>query len=239
MRALTSWTAGLAGERDPAQPLLTLYDGPARVELSGATTANWVAKSANLLVDGLGSPARVGLLLPLHWQSLSLLLAGVATGATVVVAAEPSELAGCAAAFVTGPAAPGALDAGVDEVLALSCQPLGAPLPSVPAMVTDYAREVPSYADHWGGPAPSGWSVESGGAALGALPQLAVGPADRVLVTADLADPAALAGVLAVLSAGAALVLAPEPAGLDLAAIAAGERLTATLGLGIPGLPRL
>ena len=239
MRGLTAWTAGLAGERDPAQPLLTLYDGPARVELSGATTANWVAKSANLMVDGLGSPARVGLLLPLHWQSLSLLLAGVAAGATVVVAAEPSELAGCDAAFVTGPAAPGTLDAGVDEVLALSCHPLGAPLPAVPAMVTDYAREVPSYADHWGGPAPAGWSVEAGGAALGALPQLAVGPADRVLMTADLADPKQLAGVLAVLSAGAAVVLAPEPAGLDLAAITAGERLTATLGLDLPGLPRL
>jgi len=239
VRGLTAWTAGLAGDRDPAQPLLTLYDGPARVELSGATTANWVAKSANLLVDGLGSPARVGLLLPLHWQSLSLLLAGVAAGATVVVAAEPSELAGCDAAFVTGPAAPGALDAGVAEVLALSCHPLGAPLPSVPTMVTDYAREVPSYADHWGGPAPAGWSVEAGGAGLGALPQLAVGPADRVLVTADLADPADLAGVLAVLSAGAALVLAPELVGLDLPALAAGEQLTATLGLDLPGLPRL
>ena len=42
--------------------LLTLLDGPARVELSGSTTANWVAKSANLMVDGLGAPERVGLL---------------------------------------------------------------------------------------------------------------------------------------------------------------------------------
>ena len=80
LRGLTHWTAGLAGERDPAQPLLTLHSALGRVELSGATTANWVAKSANLLVDGYGGPGRVGLLLPLHWQTVALLLAGVATG---------------------------------------------------------------------------------------------------------------------------------------------------------------
>ena len=43
-----------------------------------------MAKSANLLVDGLGTPETVGLLLPLHWQTVALLLAGVTTGATVL-----------------------------------------------------------------------------------------------------------------------------------------------------------
>ena len=62
-------TAGLVGDRDPAQPLLTYLDGDARVELSGSTTANWVAKTANLLTDGYGGADRVGLLLPLHWQT--------------------------------------------------------------------------------------------------------------------------------------------------------------------------
>jgi len=143
VRSLTAATAGLVGPREPAQPLLTLLDGPARVELSGATTGNWVAKSANLLVDGLGSPGRVGLLLPLHWQTVALLLAGVATGATVVVVDSPAGLQGCDVAFVTGPHAAAALDAGVEAVLALSGHPLGAPLPSLPPMVEDYAREVP------------------------------------------------------------------------------------------------
>ena len=239
MRGLTAWTAGLAGERDPAQPLLTLYDGPARVELSGATTANWVAKSANLLVDGLGSPARVGLLLPLHWQSLSLLLAGVATGATVVVAAEPSELAGCAAAFVTGPAAPGALDAGVDEVLALSCHPLGAPLPSVPAMVTDYAREVPSYADHWGGRTPGPARIEVGSAPLGELPALGLTGADRVLLGVPLTEPAGLAVLLAALGDGAGLLLVPDPSAVDFERLAAQEGATAAHGLAVGGLRAL
>ena len=238
MRGLTAWTAGLVGERDPAQPLLTLH-GPGRVELSGATAANWVAKSANLLVDGLGAPARVGLCLPLHWQSLCLLLAGVATGATVVVVRDPAELAGCDAAFVLGEHAGAALDAGVDEVLALSGHPLGAPLPHVPALVSDYAREVPSYADHWGGPAPAAVRVEVGGAPLPDLPDLGVGGADRVLATGELADPQRLAALLAVLHAGAALVLAPLPDELDLPRVVASEGVTAGLGVTLSGLRAL
>ncbi|MGI8536448.1 MAG: TIGR03089 family protein [Mycobacteriales bacterium] len=237
MRDLTASTGGLAGERDLAQPLLTLYAGGGRVELSGATTANWVAKSANLLIDGLGAPQRVGLLLPLHWQTVALLLAGVATGATVVVARDPAELSGCEAAFVTDEHAEAALTAGVEEVLALSGHPLGAALPSVPAMVQDYAREVPSYADHWGGAAPARVAVEVGRRPLGPLPDLGLSPADRVLVAVEVADPQGLAGLLAVLSAGAALVLVPPPReGLDIAATATTELVTATLGVSVPGL---
>ncbi len=240
MRDLTAATGGLAGERDPAQPLLTMYAGGGRVELSGATTANWVAKSANLLVDGLGAPQRVGLLLPLHWQSVALLLAGVATGATVAVARDPAELSRCEAAFVTGEHAEAALAAGVEEVLVLSGHPLGAALPSVPAMAQDYAREVPSYADHWGGSAPSQVSIEVGGRPLGRLPELALSPADRVLVAVDPADPRGLEGLLAVLSAGAGLVLVPAPReGLDLAATATTELVTAALGIRVPGLRSL
>ena len=240
MRGLTAWTGGLAGERDPAQPLLTMYAGGGRVELSGATTANWVAKSANLLVDGLGGPQRVGLLLPLHWQIVTLLLAGVATGATVVVARDASGLAGCNAAFVSGEHAEAALSAGVEEVLALSGHPLGAALPAVPAMVQDYAREVPSYADHWGGAAPAevavaGVRVEVGGRPLGPLPELGLSPSDRVLTAVDPADPLGLAGLLAVLHSGAAVVLIPFPAAVDLAAVTAAERITATLGLAVSG----
>ncbi len=243
MLGLTAWTGGLAGERDPAQPLLTLYAGPpytgGRVELSGATAANWVAKSANLLVDGLGSPARIGLLLPLHWQSVTLLLAGVATGATVVLARDPADLADCEVAFVSGETAAAALTAGVDEVYALSGHPLGAPLVSVPAGAQDYAREVPSYADHWGGRSPARVAIEVGGQPLAALPDLAVSPADRVLLCVDSADPAGLGGLLAVLRAGAAVVLAPAPGVLDLAATATAERVTATLGLTVAGVRRL
>ena len=240
MRGLTDWTAGLAGPRDPAQPLLTLHDGPGRrVELSGATTANWVAKSANLLVDGYGAPTRVGLLLPLHWQTVALLLAGVATGATVVVAAEPADLDGCEVAFVLAPAARAALDAGVDEVLALSGHPLGAPVPDLPAGIGDYAREVPGHADHWGGPTPARLDVEAAGAVLPSLPDLELSASDRVLTGVRPADPAGLAGLLAVLRSGAALVLAPAPDSLDLVQVLAQEGVTATLGLELPGVRAL
>jgi uncharacterized protein (TIGR03089 family) len=228
----------LLGPRDPAQPLLTLLDGPARVELSGATAANWVAKTANLL-DAAGRPARVGLLLPLHWQTVALLLGGVASGATVVVAAEPAELADTEVAFVESGSAEAALAAGADDVLVLSGHPLGARLPSVPAGVADYAVEVPGYADHWGGPVPTRLDLEAGGAVLPSLPELALGTADRVLTAVRPADPDGLAALLAVLRCGAALVLVPEPAEVDLPAVAAQEGVTATLGVEVAGLPAL
>ena len=239
MTGLTAWTGGLVGERDPAQPLLTLHDGPARVELSGATTANWVAKSANLLVDGLGGPQRVGLLLPLHWQSVCLLLAGVATGATVVVAADPDELAGCDAAFTSDLAAAAALDAGVDEVLALSGHPLGAPCGPLPPLVQDYAREVPSYGDGWSGPRPAAARVEAAGVPVDAPPHPGLTAADRVLFAGPFAGAEQLRGLLGVLRAGAALVLLPEPATGNLDRVVADERVTAAWGVAVAGVRSL
>ena len=205
------------------------------MELSGATTANWVAKSANLLVDGFGAPSRVGLLLPLHWQTVALLLAGVATGATVVVADEPAALDGCEVAFVRADQASAALAVGVDEVLALSCTPFGTRLAQVPAGAVDYAADVPTYADHWGGPVPSRLDVETGSGVLPSLPELVVAAGDRVLVAVSPADPAGLAGLLAVLRQGAALVLVPDPGAVDLARAAAQEGVTASLGVEVPG----
>jgi len=239
MNALPRWTGGLVGDRDPAQPLLTLYDGPARVELSGVTTANWVAKSANLLVDGLGGPATVGLLLPLHWQSVALLLAGVATGATVTVTDDPTGLAGCDAAFAVEKCAEVVLDLGVQQVLAVSEHPLGAPCGPLPAMVTDYGREVPSYGDHWSGPSPRPAELRVGPDPLGPLPELGLGGADRVLISTRLAEATGLRVLLSALRAGAALVLVPDPTAVDLVQVARDEAVTATYGLVVAGLPRL
>lgn len=214
-------------------PLLTLYALDARVELSGATTANWVAKSANLLVDALGAPDRVGLLLPLHWQTVSLLLAGVASGATVVLAAEPAELVGCGAAFVRVEDAEATLDAGVEDVLALSGHPLGAPAGPLPPTVLDFAREVPMYADHYAGPRPPVARVEVGGRPAVALTGLE--RHDRLLTTLDPADPAGAGALLGALAAGAGLVLLRAG---DPSAVAAAERVTATAGTDVAGLSR-
>ncbi|MFP5218316.1 MAG: TIGR03089 family protein [Actinomycetes bacterium] len=235
---LTRWTAGLAGDRDPAQPLLTLLTRDSRVELSGATVANWVAKNANLLVDGLGAPASVGLLLPLHWHLPCLLLAGVTAGATVVVADGPQHLAGCDVAFTTADQAGAALDAGVDEVMVVSTHPLGAAGPPVPPPLGDHARDVPGHGDRWTGPSATSWDITAGGRPV-APSDTGTGPQDRVLVTGGVTDVAPLAAVLGSLRDGAGLLLSPRAEQVDLAAAVGVERLTACIGTDVAGLRRL
>src|SRR5947209_13261290 len=80
---------------DPGRPRLTWYgpDGE-RVELSGRTLDNWVAKSANLLVEEFdaGPGSRVDVRLPPHWRTVTWLLAAWSTGACVLV--DPAGAAG-------------------------------------------------------------------------------------------------------------------------------------------------
>jgi uncharacterized protein (TIGR03089 family) len=225
-------TGGLVGDRDPAAPLLTLYDGPARVELSGATVETWVSKTANLLVDGHGGPDRVGLLLPLHWQVVCFLLGSAATGATTVVASTAAALDGCGLAFVSPERAEAALDAGVEDVLVASGHPLGARLPAVPALCLDAGAEVPGYGDRFTGPAPARTTVLLDGAPFTA-PDLGLGPDDRVLTTLPPTSPDGLGVLLAALAAGASLVLLRDG---DPEAVAAAERVTTTAGAAVPGL---
>lgn len=194
------------------------------MELSGATTANWVCKTANLLADGYGRPDRVGLLLPLHWQAVCFLLGAAASGATVVVASSPEYLAECALAFTDADRAEAALDAGVEDVLAVSGHPLGARLRVVPPLVLDAAVEVPGYGDHYPGPFAVDPVVELDGAPF-VTPDLGLGPGDRVLTTLPLTTVAGLGVVLAALRAGASLVLVVQP-GADLDALVATERVT-------------
>ena len=73
---------------DPGRPRVTWYGpNPERVEFSAKTLGNWVAKTANLLVDELdcGPSATVGIALPVHWRSVSWLFATWAVGAHAVV----------------------------------------------------------------------------------------------------------------------------------------------------------
>lgn len=77
---------------DPGRPRVTWYgpDGE-RTELSAKVLDNWVAKSANLLVDELdaGPGSAVLVDLPGHWRTLAWLLAVWATGAAAVLPAPP------------------------------------------------------------------------------------------------------------------------------------------------------
>ncbi len=86
--------AGLLRRRladDPSGPLVTFYDDARgeRVELSARTFENWVAKTANLLVDGLAAEpgTRAVLVLPPHWQTAVWLTACWTAG----VLAEPLD----------------------------------------------------------------------------------------------------------------------------------------------------
>ena len=202
---LAPLTAGLVPGTDDSRPLLTYVDGPGRVELSGATTANWVAKTANLLVDGLGGPERVGIALPLHWQVPCLLLGAVAAGATVVVASDAGGLADCPVAFVTADDAAGALDAGVEEVLVCSLTPFATRLAEVPAGAMDAAVEIPGHGDFFPG-RPAQARLELDGAPFD-VPDLGVTAGDRVLIAQDPRTAAGLGALLGALKGGASVVL--------------------------------
>jgi uncharacterized protein (TIGR03089 family) len=145
-------TSALAG--DPGRPLVTFYDDATgeRVELSVATFANWVAKTANLLQGDLsaGPGDRVALLLPAHWQTAVWLLACSAVGAVADVAGDPAA----ADVVVSGPDGLEAARACRGERVALALRPLGGRFPRTPDGFVDYAAEVPGQGDRFAPFAP-------------------------------------------------------------------------------------
>jgi uncharacterized protein (TIGR03089 family) len=140
---------------DPARPLVTFYDDSTgeRVELSAATLANWVAKTANLIQDELSvEPGdRVALLLPAHWQTAVWLLACSSVGAVADVAGDPAD----ADVVVAGPDTLDAARACPGERIALSLRPLGGRFPQPPQGFTDYAVAVPGQGDRFTPYAPA------------------------------------------------------------------------------------
>lgn len=134
---------------DPGRPLVTYYDDATgeRVELSVATFANWVAKTANLIQDDLAAEPgdRLALLLPAHWQTAVWLLACSSTGVVVDVQGDPAV----ADTVVSGPDTLEAARTCRGERVALSLRPLGAPFPQLPEGFVDYAAEVPGQGDQF------------------------------------------------------------------------------------------
>jgi uncharacterized protein (TIGR03089 family) len=236
----------LALADDPARPLLTFYDDATgeRVELSVATLANWVAKTANLLQDDLAvQPGdRVALLLPAHWQTAAWLLACLAAGVVAAPGGDPAR----ADVVVAGPEALERARACRGERIALSLRPLGARFPTAPEGFTDYAVEVPGQGDRFTPYAP----VEPSAPAL-ELPAgevltgeqvvrragadaeaLGLAPGSRLLSGLAWDDWTGLsAGLLAPLAAGGSVVLCRHLDRLDAAAVErrrAAERVTHT-----------
>jgi uncharacterized protein (TIGR03089 family) len=222
-------TDDLLGPRlatDAAAPLVTYYDdaGGERIELSGTTLTNWVAKTANLLRDecDLEVGGRVAVLLPAHWQTLAVLLGAWWCGGEVVADPEGADVV-CSDADRLGMAT----DAGAGVVVALSLHAFGKGLPGLPAGVVDYASEVRLHGDVFTphGPVPgTAPAVEgmSADAVLAAAKDYAAGAGlvagSRVLTTRDWSVADGLVEVpLAVLAAGAALVQCRnvDPGALD------------------------
>ncbi|MEU9032317.1 TIGR03089 family protein [Streptomyces sp. NPDC048383] len=139
---------------DPGRPLVTFYDDATgeRVELSVATFANWVAKTANLLQGDLAAEPgdRLALLLPAHWQSAVWLLACASVGVVAEVGGDPAG----ADLVVSGPDTLDAARACEGERVALALRPLGGRFPQPPAGFVDYAVEVPGQGDRFAPFAP-------------------------------------------------------------------------------------
>ncbi|OJZ64487.1 TIGR03089 family protein [Mycolicibacterium diernhoferi] len=215
-------------KRDPVGPRITYYDDATgeRIEVSTVTLANWAAKTANLLRDelGAGPGTRVAVLLPAHWQTAAVLLGAWWIGAEVLWGAEDpaAEIALCTAVRIDE--ADAAVGAAMGEVVALSLDPFGKPVPDLPIGVTDYATSVRVHGDQIvpersPGAALNGRTV-SGllAAATASAAEQGLTDADRVLSTAswDTEDDL-IRNFLAVLAAGASLVQVshPDPAALD------------------------
>jgi len=249
--AATDVLLAAALARDPAGPLLTFYDDAAaeRAELSAATLANWVAKTANLLQDDAGVVPgdRVAVLLPAHWQAAAVLLGAWSAGAVV-----STDAASAVAAFADVRRAAAATAAA--EVFALSLASLGRGFEAGPPPGSrDYVAEVRAHGDRFvphsavpqDAPAVEVDGMVASGADLVEIArrraaELGLLDRDRLLSTMPWAEPADwVDGLLAPLAAGATLVLCAHPDADALVRRAAAEHVTATLGVTLPGIRTL
>lgn len=228
--------------RDPARPLLTFHDHATgeRTELSVATFANWVAKTANLLRDDLGAQPgdRVSVSLPVHWQAAVVLQAAWSLGLVVTAAGTEAEIA-----VVTHADA----DPGAAEVVSLGLGPMGLARPGLAPATSgalDFDREVHGHGDRFDGPAPPAGSPAfvdgAGPLSASALAGAAVAsepPGGALLVTHPLDDrDGVLGGLLVPLAHGLTAVLCRHVDPAQLAALAAQERVAAALGAPAAGL---
>jgi uncharacterized protein (TIGR03089 family) len=152
------------------KPLVTWYDDrrDERVELSYRTFDNWVAKTANLLVDELGAEPgdRVGVLVDDHWQA-PIVLAACWRAGLGVLALDPADTArpgDLVAAFVHEEqlaAAEPALDP--VPVVALGAGLFGRPERDL-GRALNFSRAVPGMGDVFEtGPDPTGDALTANG----------------------------------------------------------------------------
>jgi uncharacterized protein (TIGR03089 family) len=223
--------------RDPGRPLVTFYDHASgeRTELSVATYANWVAKTASLLAEELDLERGDRLLvdLPPHWLGPVVLGAAWTVGLEVVWPGTAG--ADDADAVVCGPQSLPHHAERADEVtvLASALLPLGVRFPDgVPHGVHDLGVEVWSQPDSFvAWDPPTGDDPAVAGTSQGELWEAAAAGARphgvRLLTEANPASPSGLASFTEPLALAGSLVLVahPDPERLD--ATLDAERATA------------
>ncbi|MFK4087615.1 TIGR03089 family protein [Kribbella sp. NPDC020789] len=191
-----------AVRRDGASPFLTYYDDQTgeRIELSAVTTANWVAKTANLLVDeyDLEPGETVAIGLPPHWLGVVWALATWSAGAALT--SQTGTLA------ITGP---DLAVRGERETIASALLPLGGrfrePLPDG---VHDYGAEVYNHPDLFVPfNAPAAGSPAYDDLSHADLAGTAEPIADRILTTRDLTTRDGLRVLIGVITGGGSIVL--------------------------------
>lgn len=183
---------------DATRPLVTFYDDATgeRVELSVATYANWVAKTAGLAQDELDLErgGQVLLDLPTHWLGAVWLGAAWTLGATVT---DDLSTAGSIDLVVCGPdrVTDHARNRPRAPVVAVSLRPLGGRfLEPLPATVTDYGSVVLAQPDvfvagdppkpvdpAWLAPSSSGVAVSQADLLAEAAGSSVVAPGGRLL----------------------------------------------------------
>jgi uncharacterized protein (TIGR03089 family) len=230
--------------RDAGRPLVTWYDETTgeRVELSVATYANWVAKTASLLVEehDLGRGDVLRLDLPHHWLTAVFLGGAWAAGLVVTLDGDAPD------AVVTGPDGVDRWAGRADELPVLACSllPMGVRFADpLPAGVHDVGIEVWSQPDSfvaYDPPTADDPAVSSGGkttthrelwsaAAAGSL----LTDGGRLLLAAKPASPPELATFTEPLARRGSVVLVVGPdIGADrLDGLAQAERVTSLMSV--------
>jgi uncharacterized protein (TIGR03089 family) len=201
-----------AVRRDGGAPFLTYYDDASgeRIELSAVTTANWVAKTANLLVDeyDLEAGETVAIGLPPHWLGVVWALSTWSVGAALT--------SGTGTLAITGP---DFAVRGERETVASALLPLGGrfrePLPDG---IQDYGAEVynhPDFFQPFSPPAPDSPAYDE--LTHSDLIDQAEAVTDRILVTRTLTDREGVRLLTGVVAGGGSIVLCRnlDPAKLE------------------------
>ena len=239
----------LAG--DPHRPRL-IWHGAGRTELSTASLANWSAKTAGFLIDELGANQGDTVVWRVRrsWQGVPLLLGSWWAGMVVTDLYDAAAESEAVAAFIDEDG-----ESSADDVVVASSHPFGIGTAGIPDFYRHVTDAILQQADRFiprrpgpGGDSPAAVTNDASFSIADFLERAtaagqAIGPGGRVLSIADLTLPDRICtAVLGALVADGSLIQVTHEAGAHgsaLAKIAADEGATITLGVNVPGLPRL